>query len=63
MISSTIALIFGGALLIFIFEYSNANTISDFNIFDKIQISLFQSITTRTAGFATIPQENLLINL
>ena len=26
---------------------------------DKIQVSFFQSITTRTAGFATIPQENL----
>lgn len=29
------------------------------SLFDKIQISLFQSVTTRTAGFATIPQENL----
>ena len=59
VISTTFLLIFVGALLIFLFEYSNVNTIADFNIFDKIQISLFQSITTRTAGFATIPQENL----
>ena len=59
VISSTLVLIFGGTLLVFIFEYSNVNTIADFNIFDKIQISMFQSITTRTAGFATIPQENL----
>jgi trk system potassium uptake protein TrkH len=59
VISSTLFLIFGGALLIFLFEYSNANTIGVYNIFDKIQISIFQSITTRTAGFATIPQENL----
>ena len=29
------------------------------SLFDKIQVSLFQSITTRTAGFATVPQENL----
>jgi trk system potassium uptake protein TrkH len=28
-------------------------------LFDKIQVSLFQSVTTRTAGFATVPQENL----
>ena len=28
-------------------------------MFDKLQISFFQSVTTRTAGFATIPQENL----
>ena len=59
VISSTLVLIFGGALLIFLFEYSNANTIGVCNTFDKIQISIFQSITTRTAGFATIPQENL----
>ena len=59
VISSTLVLIFGGALLIFLFEYNNVNTIGVYNIFDKIQISIFQSITTRTAGFATIPQENL----
>ena len=59
VISSTLVLIFGGALLIFLFEYNNVNTIGVYNIFDKIQISIFQSITTRTAGFATIPQEYL----
>ena len=59
VISSTLVLIFGGALLIFIFEYNNVNTIGALNIFDKIQVSMFQSITTRTAGFATIPQESL----
>ena len=40
-------------------EYNNPLTLKNYNLFDKIQISLFQSITTRTAGFATIPQENL----
>ena len=59
VISSTLVLIFGGALLIFLFEYNNVNTIGALNIFDKIQVSMFQSITTRTAGFATIPQESL----
>ena len=59
VISSTLFLIFGGALLIFLFEYNNVNTIGALNIFDKIQVSMFQSITTRTAGFATIPQESL----
>lgn len=29
------------------------------SLFDKIQVSLFQSVTTRTAGFACVPQENL----
>jgi trk system potassium uptake protein TrkH len=29
------------------------------SLFDKIQVSLFQSVTTRTAGFASVPQEHL----
>lgn len=53
-ISMTISLILGGALLIFLFEFNNINSIGSFNIFDKIMASLFQSITTRTAGFATL---------
>ena len=59
VLSSTIGLILGGALLIFVFEYNNPSTIGNLNLFDQIQISLFQSITTRTAGFASVPQENL----
>ena len=55
----TFILVFVGGLLIFIFEFNNPNTIGNLNIFDKIQVSLFQSITTRTAGFISIPQENL----
>ncbi len=56
---STAILIIGGAIAIFIFEYSNVLTLGEHSLFDKIQMSLFQSITTRTAGFATLPQENL----
>lgn len=58
-ITVTAGLIFIGAIFIFIFEYSNPLTIGNMSLFDKIQVSLFQSVTTRTAGFATIPQENL----
>lgn len=55
----TVVLIVFGALLIMIFEYNNPLTMENYSLFDKIQIALFQSITTRTAGFATIPQQNL----
>ena len=55
----TAILILGGALLIFVFEYANPLTIGEMSLFDKIQVSLFQSVTTRTAGFASVPQENL----
>ena len=58
-ITVTASLILAGAILIFIFEYANPLTIGEMNLFDKIQVSFFQSVTTRTAGFATIPQENL----
>ena len=58
-ITLTAGLIFVGAILIFIFEYSNPLTIGEMSLFDKIQVSLFQSVTTRTAGFASVPQENL----
>lgn len=58
-ISATMILLLGGAVLIFVFEYHNPLTIGDLTLFDKMQVSLFQSMTTRTAGFATIPQQNL----
>ena len=58
-ITVTASLILVGAILIFIFEYTNPLTIGDMSLFDKIQVSFFQSVTTRTAGFASVPQEDL----
>ena len=58
-ISTTVVLILGGGLLIFLFEYHNPKTIGGMSLFDQIQVSLFQAITTRTAGFATVPQQDL----
>lgn len=58
-ITATVSLIFIGAALVFALEFSNPQTIGNMSLFDKIQVSLFQSVTTRTAGFASVPQENL----
>lgn len=58
-ITVTLILIFAGAGLIFAFEYNNPQTMSGYTLPQKIGVSIFQSVTTRTAGFATIPQENL----
>ena len=58
-LATTAVLILGGAVAIFAFEYHNPQTIGNLGLWDKIQVSLFQSVTTRTAGFASIPQENL----
>ena len=58
-ITATLILIFVGGTFIFAFEYNNPQTMKDYTLLQKIEVSLFQSVTTRTAGFATVPQENL----
>lgn len=58
-LSVTGILVAAGTLAIFVLEYNNPLTMADFSLPQKLQASLFQSITTRTAGFATIPQQNL----
>ena len=58
-ISSTLVLLVSGTVLFLIFEYNNPLTIQSLSLFDKLQVASFQSVTTRTAGFATVPQENL----
>lgn len=55
----TVTLIFGGALLFFVFEFDNEATIGGFSLGDKMLAALFQSVTTRTAGFASISQKDL----
>ena len=52
----TLGLLIFGTIAFFILEYSNAKTLKNFNFFDKITNSFFQSVTTRTAGFASINQ-------
>lgn len=52
-------LIFGGGLLILLFEYTNPATIGGLSFGNKVMASLFESVTLRTAGFQTIPQEGL----
>ncbi|MBR5188220.1 MAG: potassium transporter KtrB [Clostridia bacterium] len=58
VLTSTLCFIFLGTLFILLFEYNNPQTMGNATLFDKLQIAFFQSITTRTAGFITVPQEN-----
>lgn len=58
-ISVTVFLIVAGAMAVFILEYNNPLTLGGQSVWDKLQLAFFQSITTRTAGFATVPQQNL----
>lgn len=59
VLSVTFALIIIGAVLIFIAEYDNIYTIGHFSLIDKIINSFFESVTLRTAGFASFAQENM----
>lgn len=55
----TAVLIFVGALAVLLLEYTNPDTIGNLPFGQKLQAALFQSVTTRTAGFATISQAGL----
>ena len=56
VLTTTAVLVLGGTVLIFIFEYNNPRTMADMPLWQKMMASLFQSVTTRTAGFLTIDQ-------
>lgn len=55
----SIILTFGGTIMIFFLERNNPSTMQNMSFFEKIIASFFQSVTTRTAGFNTIPLGNL----
>ena len=59
VLSVTIVLIVSGAVVFFFAEYGNDGTIGRFTLFDKIINSFFESVTLRTAGFCSFPQENM----
>lgn len=55
----TAFLIVFGAINFFLMEYSNPATMGNMSLWEKIMASLFHSVSTRTAGFATVPQASL----
>lgn len=52
-------LTFVGMILFFLLEYKNPTTLGNLSIIDKVLASFFQSVTTRTAGFNTVPMATL----
>ena len=60
LIATTILIVLG-CVVIFLAEYNNEATMARYSVPQKLVASLFQSVTTRTAGFQTIPQENFTI--
>ena len=62
VLSFSLVLIFGGALIFMCFEYNNPDTIGNMGFGATFVNSLFESITLRTAGFTTIPQDKLTLS-
>lgn len=58
-ITASAALIVIGTIMFFLFEYSNPGTAAGYTLPQKILSAFFQSVTTRTAGFDAIGQNNL----
>lgn len=59
VLTSTLALLCGGALLFFITEYHNPQTMGAMNVPQAAMASLFHSASCRTAGFFTISMRGL----
>lgn len=59
VLASTALLIAVGAVLIFSFEYSNPETLGTMTLRQAVLNSFFQSVSFRTAGFASFPQQGL----
>lgn len=52
----TAILTFGGFIIFFVCEYDNPATMGNMDFGGKVMASFFQSVTTRTAGFASVDQ-------
>ena len=61
VLTTTAALLVGGAAFVFAFEYSNPHTIGNMPLGGKVLASCFQSVTCRTAGFETVSQAALTL--
>lgn len=59
VLTMTGLLIVIGTAFVFILEYNNADTIGNLSLGDKLMASAFHSVSTRTAGFATLGQADL----
>ena len=55
----TLVLLFGGAAIIAALEWNNPGTIGGMTVPQKLLAALFQSVTLRTAGFASFDQNAL----
>ena len=57
VVTMTAILVIGGTVLIFLFDFHNPESIGSYPLGTKFMAALFQTVTTRTAGFFTVSQE------
>ena len=57
VVTMTAILVIGGTVLIFLFDFHNPDSMGGYSTGTKLMASMFQAVTTRTAGFFTISQE------
>ncbi|MDO5601176.1 MAG: TrkH family potassium uptake protein [Oscillospiraceae bacterium] len=55
VVMMTLLLIVAGALGFALMEWDNPNTLGALDVSDRVGNALFQSVTTRTAGFESVP--------
>lgn len=55
----TVILITAGTVCFFILEYSDPETFGNMSAGEKLMAAGFHSVSTRTAGFATVPSADL----
>lgn len=61
VLSMTLGLIVIPAVLIFILEFHNMSTIGDWSVYEKMLAAFFESVTLRTAGFASIDYSSIVL--
>ncbi|WP_414838938.1 TrkH family potassium uptake protein [Carnobacterium sp. TMP28] len=59
-INMSAILLAAGTMMFMVVEWNNASSIGNYTVSQKIMVSFFQSVTMRTAGFATIDYANVL---
>lgn len=52
-------LLLGGTVLMFLLEHDNPGTMGNLSLSGKINASIFQAVNPRTAGYNSVPLENL----
>lgn len=61
VIITTAILVFGGTILMLLFEFNNPGSIGNMNLKDKLLNSFFASVSPRTAGFNSVPTDGMTL--